>query len=81
MINIGDVFTTGPVEAAHVINELVKPAAVIPSHANQASTQGGKLIEGSRADLFAKASRVPVHLPLSGRTMSFDKTGNCVAGC
>ena len=31
VMNIGDGFTTGPVEAAYVINELVKPASVIAS--------------------------------------------------
>jgi len=81
VINIGDVFTTGPKEAAFVINELVKPAAVIPSHANQASTENGKVIAGTRTDLFTKAVKVPVHLPLSGRTMAFDASGLCVSGC
>jgi L-ascorbate metabolism protein UlaG (beta-lactamase superfamily) len=81
VINIGDVFTTGPMEAAYVINEMVKPNAVIPSHANQATTKGGKLVPGTRTDIFMKAVRVPVHLPLSGKTMEFDGTGKCVAGC
>lgn len=81
VINIGDTFTTGPKEAAYVINELVKPAAVIPSHANEVATEGGKVIAGTRTDSFVKASVVPVHLPLSGRTMAFDKDGKCVSGC
>lgn len=81
VMNIGDTFTTGPVEAAWVINNLIKPAAVIPSHANQPSTMGGKVIEGTRLDTFIKASNVPVHVPISGRTMSFDSGGNCIAGC
>jgi len=81
VINIGDVFTTGPTEAAFVINELVKPNAVIPSHANEASTKDGKVIAGTRTDKFTKASNVPVHLPLSGRTMSFNEDGKCVSGC
>ena len=38
VMNIGDGFTTGPVEAAYVINDLVKPASVIPSHANEVGT-------------------------------------------
>ena len=29
VMNIGDGFTTGPAEAAYVINDLVKPASVI----------------------------------------------------
>lgn len=81
VINIGDTFTTGPKEAAYVINKLIKPASVIPSHANQASTRDGKVIADSKTALFMKASKVPVHLPLSGRTMEFDATGKCVAGC
>lgn len=81
VINIGDTFTTGPKEAAYVVNELIKPAAVIPSHANEVATEGGRVIEGTRTDSFAKASSVPVHLPLSGRTMAFDKHGSCVSGC
>src|ERR1700710_1082012 len=35
VINMGDGSTTGPAEAAYVINELVKPASVIASHANE----------------------------------------------
>ncbi|MCO6411676.1 MAG: MBL fold metallo-hydrolase [Thiogranum sp.] len=81
VINIGDTFTTGPKEAAWVVNELVRPAAVIPSHANEAATKGGKVIAGTRTEMFIEAARVPVHLPLSGRTMAFDSSGRCVAGC
>jgi L-ascorbate metabolism protein UlaG (beta-lactamase superfamily) len=81
VINIGDVFTTGPTEAAYVINELVKPASVIASHANEEATKGGKLIPGTRTEAFIKATKVPVHLPLSGKTMEFDGSGKCVAGC
>ncbi len=81
VINIGNTFTTGPKEAAYVINELVKPVSVIPSHANQASTEGGKVIAGSKTDIFIKASKVPVHLPLSGQTLEFDGKGLCAVGC
>jgi len=28
-----------------------------------------------------KAVKVPVHVPLSGKTMEFDSNGKCVAGC
>lgn len=81
VINIGDTFTTGPKEAAHVVNDLVKPNAVVPSHANEAATKQGKVIAGTRTARFIEASRVPVHVPLSGRTMEFDSTGRCVGGC
>jgi len=81
VMNIGDGFTTGPAEAAYVINELVKPAAVIASHANEVGTVGGKVRPGSKTEAFVKASKVPVHLPLSGKTMEFDAAAKCTAGC
>jgi L-ascorbate metabolism protein UlaG (beta-lactamase superfamily) len=81
VMNIGDTFTTGPTEAAYVINELVKPASVIASHANEVATKGGKVLPGTRTETFRKAVTVPVHVPLSGRTMEFDGNGKCVSGC
>lgn len=81
VMNIGDGFTTGPVEAAYVINELVKPASVIPSHANEVGTVGGKVRPGSKTEAFIKAVKVPVHVPLSGKTMEFDAAGKCMSGC
>lgn len=81
VMNIGDTFTTGPTEAAFVINELVRPNAVIASHANEVATTGGKVIAGTRTETFIKSSKVPVHLPLSGRTMEFNRDGECVSGC
>ena len=81
VMNIGDGFTTGPVEAAYVINDLVKPNSVIASHANEAGTRDGKVIAGTKTDRFTKAVKVPVHVPLSGKTMEFNADGKCVAGC
>jgi L-ascorbate metabolism protein UlaG (beta-lactamase superfamily) len=81
VMNIGDGFTTGPAEAAYVINELVKPNAVIASHANEVGTVNGKVRSGSKTEAFVKASKVPVHVPLSGKTMEFDANGKCTAGC
>ena len=81
VISIGDTFTAGPTEAAYVINTLVKPTAVIPSHANEEATKDGKVIAGTKTETFIKATKVPVHVPLSGKTMSFDGTGKCVSGC
>ncbi|HEX2257442.1 MAG TPA: MBL fold metallo-hydrolase [Afifellaceae bacterium] len=81
VINIGDVFTTGPTEAAFVIDELVKPRSVIPSHANEEATSDGQLKDGTKTKAFVDAVNLPVHLPLSGRTMAFDGDGNCVEGC
>jgi L-ascorbate metabolism protein UlaG (beta-lactamase superfamily) len=81
VMNIGDTYTNGPIEAAYVVNELVKPNSVIASHANEVGTKGGKVIAGTRTDTFIKKSKAPVHVPLSGRTMSFDGSAKCVAGC
>ena len=81
VMNIGDGFTTGPVEAAYVINDLVKPASVIPSHANEVGTEGGKVRPGSKTEAFVKAAKVPVHVPVSGRTLEFDAAGKCTSGC
>lgn len=81
VMNIGDTFTTGPKEAAYVVNTLIKPASVIASHANETATEGGKLIAGSKTATFKKATRMPMYVPLSGKTMSFDGAGKCTAGC
>ena len=35
----------------------------------------------SRTGKFTKAAKMPVHLPLSGKTMEFDAGGKCTAGC
>jgi L-ascorbate metabolism protein UlaG (beta-lactamase superfamily) len=82
VMNVGGFpFTTGPSEAAYVVNDLVRPSSVIASHANEPATVGGKLNPNSRTAAFQKAARMPVHVPLSGRTMEFDGNGRCTAGC
>ncbi len=81
VMNIGDGFSTGPAEAAYVINDLVKPNSVIASHANEAGTEGGKVRAGTKTEAFIKATHVPVHVPLSGKTMEFDANGKCTSGC
>ena len=80
-MNIGGTFSTGPQEAAWVINELVQPKAVIASHANEAATMGGEVQPGTKTSAFMEAVDVPVYLPLSGRTMEFDGAAACVSGC
>jgi hypothetical protein len=77
----GSPFTTGPDESAFVINDLVRPNSVIASHANEVATRGGKLIPGTKTEAFMKAVGVTVHVPLSGKTMSFDGAGRCTSGC
>ncbi|MGB1110593.1 MAG: MBL fold metallo-hydrolase [Gammaproteobacteria bacterium] len=81
VMNIGDTYTTGPKEAAYVVNEMIKPASVIASHANEVATKAGKVVAGTRTDTFMKAAEMPVYAPLSGRTMEFDAKGVCASGC
>lgn len=81
VMNIGDTYTTGPKEAAYVINELVEPKAVIASHANEPATEGGKVRQGTRTAQFRELVKVPVHVPLSGRTMVFNDDADCTQGC
>ena len=81
VINIGGTFSTGPTEAAYVINELVKPKSVIASHANEVATKNGKLIASTRTDIFKKTVKVPVYIPLSGKTMEFNGKGTCMSNC
>ena len=81
VMNIGDGLSAGPAEAAYIINDLVQPATVIPSHANEVGTEKGKVRAGSKTEAFMKAVKIPVHVPLSGKTMEFDANGKCTAGC
>ena len=71
----------GTTKAAFVVNELVKPASVIVSYANQTSTEGGKLLAGTKADKFIKATKVPVDIPLSSNAMEFNGSGKSVNSC
>ena len=81
VMNIGGIFSTGPKEAAYVINDLVKPNAVIASHANEEATKDGKILPKSKTATFKEATKVPVYASLSGKTMEFDQDAKCVGGC
>ena len=79
--NLGSSAGTVPATAL-AINDLLRPASVILTHVNEAATEGGKLRPASRTASVVKLlkSATP-HLALSGRTMEFDGSGKCVAGC
>jgi len=80
VLNLGPnpgIFMSG----AHAMNELVRPASVILTHANEPVTEGGKLRPASRTAALIKQLKAPAHLAISGRTMEFDGKGKCVAGC
>ena len=81
VMNIGGIFSTGPKEAAYVINNLVKPVSVIASHANEAATKGGKVQPKTKTAAFWKAVKAKVYPSLSGVTMEFNGKGHCVKGC
>lgn len=81
VINIGDAFTAGPEEAAWAVNQLIRPRSVIPSHANEVATSGGKVISGTRTAKFLSLIEAHGYVPLSGRTLQFDGRGRCVGGC
>jgi L-ascorbate metabolism protein UlaG (beta-lactamase superfamily) len=82
VFNIGDIFTTGPEEAAFAINELIRPASVIPSHANEVATSGGIVNPGTKTGRFIQlVDDAAVYPPLSDITMEFDGRGRCVRGC
>jgi L-ascorbate metabolism protein UlaG (beta-lactamase superfamily) len=82
VMNIGDIFTTGPEEAAFVINQLIKPDAVIPSHANEVATTNGMVNANTKTARFIQLVRsAAVFPPLSGVTMEFSGNARCVTGC
>ena len=78
VVNMGDIFSMGPEEAAFATNSLIKPQTVIPSHANQASTTGGVVNPGTRLETFiGLVGGAKVIVPLSGVPISCDGAGNC----
>jgi L-ascorbate metabolism protein UlaG (beta-lactamase superfamily) len=71
-----------PDAAAYAINELIRPVTVIASHPNEGATSGGKVRPNTRTKQFIElVKNRPVYLSLSGRTMEFDGSANCVTGC
>jgi L-ascorbate metabolism protein UlaG (beta-lactamase superfamily) len=92
VINISDTFVNGPEEAAFAIRNLIKPKAVIPSHANEIATTGGVVNPGTRTARFIELLRQPgddngdneglaVFVPRSGITLEFDGQASCRVGC
>lgn len=81
VLNLGlSALTTA--SGAYIANELVQPATVIITHANEAASTGGKVRAGSRTEKLVELLKGrAVHLALSGKTMELDGSGKCVAGC
>lgn len=80
VFNLGSSAAT-VVSSAYAMNELVRPASVVLTHANEAVTEGGKLRPASRTAAVIKQLKPPAFLAISGRTMEFDGKGKCIAGC
>lgn len=81
VLNLGATAVTMQ-EAAHIANDLVRPASVIATHVNETATVNGKLRPGSRtAEFTALVTARPVYPAISGKTLEFNGAGACVAGC
>ena len=71
-----------PQGAAYAVDTLIQPASVIITHVNEGATRGGKVKPESRTAAFiALVKGRPIYPALSGRTMEFEGSGKCVAGC
>jgi L-ascorbate metabolism protein UlaG (beta-lactamase superfamily) len=83
VINIGDVGTLGPTEAAFAIQHLIKGRpTVMPSHLYEQATDQGTVRAGSRLERFVELVRgfADVVVPLSNVTRLIDRDGRC-ANC
>jgi L-ascorbate metabolism protein UlaG (beta-lactamase superfamily) len=78
VVHIDGLNVMGPDEAAYAVNKLIKPRTVIPEHANQVSTTGGKVNPGTVVEKFMRqVISAKVILPLSGVKIICDGQGNC----
>ncbi|MEO7156647.1 MAG: MBL fold metallo-hydrolase [Vicinamibacterales bacterium] len=72
----------GADDAVKVVQHLIRPVTVIPSHVGEQATSGGRLLGNTRTELFARYAKAfaEVVLPVSDVTLAFDGIGRCV-GC
>lgn len=72
----------GSDDAIKVVQHLIRPITVMPSHVGEQATSGGRLQGGTRTELFARYAKAftDVVLPVSDVTLAFDGNGRCV-GC
>ena len=81
VINMGAFAMQGE-EAAFAVDELIQPASVIPSHVNEAATEGGVVRAGTKTKQFIELIKMSqVYVPRSGHTMEFSGDAKCVNGC
>ena len=86
VINIGP-GGNGPTALGHddaikVVQHLIRPTTVMPSHVGEQATSGGVLRANTRTELFARYVKgfTEVVLPVSNVTLMFDGDGRC-SGC
>lgn len=77
VVNMGDIFSMGPEEAAFAVDELIEPKTAIPSHSNQESTVEGEVKAGTRVETFINEVETKVILPLSGVPIICNHKGDC----
>jgi len=65
-----------------VIQNMVRPTTVMPSHVGEQATSGGTLRANTRTERFVRSARsfAEVVLPVSDVTLAFDGEGRCI-GC
>ena len=72
----------GTDDAIKVVQHLIRPITVMPSHVGEQATSGGKMQGNTRTELFARYAKAftDVVLPVSDVTLTFDGNGRCI-GC
>ena len=72
----------GPDDAVKVVQHLVRPTTVMPSHVGEQATSGGRVQANTRTELFMRYAKAfaEIVLPVSDVTLAFDGDGRCV-GC
>jgi L-ascorbate metabolism protein UlaG (beta-lactamase superfamily) len=72
----------GATDAVTVVQHLIRPVTVMPSHVGEQATSGGALAANTRTEYFVRSVSgfVEVVLPVSNVTRTFDGSGRCV-GC
>ena len=72
----------GTDDAIKVVQHLIRPTTVMPSHVGEQATSGGRLQGNTRTELFARYAKAftEIVLPISDVTFAFDGNGRCI-GC
>lgn len=72
----------GTDDAIKVVQHLIRPTTVMPSHVGEQATSGGRLQGNTRTELFARYAKAftEVVIPVSDVTLVFDGNGRCT-GC